>query len=88
MEQPDSQSKLPVPVATPKLINQGFLWVRSRGSSIRTHRFSGVSSVLMAPVFFLEFLLLALLIGMILLIFGLYIMLNLLVSLPRLKKGT
>ncbi len=40
----------------------------------------------MAPVFFLEFLLLALFIGVILLIFGLYVMFNLLASLPRLKK--
>ncbi len=88
MEQPHSQSKLPVPVTAPKVINRGLLWARSRGSSIRTHRFSGVSSVLMAPVFFMEFLLLALLIGIILLIFGLYVMFSLLASLPRLKKGT
>jgi len=86
MDQPNNQSKLPVPVTTPKLINQSILWFRSRGDSIKTHRFSGVSSVLMAPVFFLEFLLLALFIGVILLIFGLYVMFNLLASLPRLKK--
>jgi uncharacterized membrane protein HdeD (DUF308 family) len=42
----------------------------------------------MAPVFMLEFLFLALLIGIILLIFGLYVMFNLLVSLPRLKKSS
>jgi predicted membrane protein len=88
MKQPDNQSKLPVPVNPPKLLNQGFLWIRSRSSSIKTRRFSGISSVLMAPVFMLEFLFLALLIGIILLIFGLYVMFNLLVSLPRLKKGT
>jgi hypothetical protein len=88
MEHAQGQSKLPVLVTTPKLINQGFIWVRSRGNSIRTHRFSGVSSMLMAPVFFMEFLLLALFIGIILLIFGLYVMFSLLASLPRLKKGT
>lgn len=43
---------------------------------------------MMAPLFILEFLFLALLIGIILLIFGLYVMINLLASLPRLKKGT
>jgi predicted membrane protein len=42
----------------------------------------------MAPVFMLEFLFLALLIGIILLIFALYVMFNLLLSLPRLKKGS
>jgi predicted membrane protein len=88
MKQPDSQSRLPVPVSPPKLLNQSFLWIRSRGSSIKTHRFSGISSVLMAPVFVLEFLFLALLIGIILLIFALYVMFNLLISLPRLKKGS
>jgi hypothetical protein len=88
MKQPNNQSKLPVPVNPPKLLNQGFLWIRSRSSSIKTQRFSGISSVLMAPVFMLELLFLALLIGIILLIFGLYVMFNLLVSLPRLKKGT
>jgi len=88
MKQPDSQSKLPVPVAPPKLLNHGFLWIRSRSNSIKTRRFSGISSVLMTPVFALEFLFLVLLIGIILLIFALYVMFNLLVSLPRLKKGT
>jgi hypothetical protein len=88
MKQPDSQSKLPVPVHPPKLLDQSFVWIRSRGSSIKTHRYSGISSVLMAPVFALEFLFLALLIGIILLIFGLYVMFNLLLSLPRLKKGS
>jgi predicted membrane protein len=88
MKQPDSESKLPVPITPPKLLNQGFLWVRGRGSSIKTHRFSGISSVLMAPVLGLEFLFLALLIAIILLIFGLYVMFQLLASLPRLKKGT
>jgi predicted membrane protein len=88
MKEPDSQSKLPVPVHPPKLLNQGFLWIRSRGSSIKTRKFSGISSVLMSPVFMLEFLFLALLIGIILLIFALYVMFNLLISLPRLKKGT
>jgi hypothetical protein len=42
----------------------------------------------MAPVLGLEFLFLALLIAIILLIFGLYVMFQLLASLPRLKKGT
>ena len=55
---------------------------------MKTHRFSGISSVLMAPVFALEFLFLALLIGIILLIFALYVMFHLLISLPKLKKGT
>jgi hypothetical protein len=88
MKQTDDQSKLPVPVTPPKLLNQGFLWIRSRSNSIKTRRFSGISSVLMAPVLGLEFLFLVLLIGIILLIFGLYVMFNLLVSLPRLKKDT
>lgn len=88
MKQPDSQSKLPVPVHPPKLLDQSFVWIRSRGSSIKTRRFSGISSVLMAPVSMLELLFLALLIMIILLIFGLYVMFNLLLSLPRLKKGS
>jgi len=41
----------------------------------------------MLPFFMLEFLFLALLIGLLLLIFALYVIFNLLVSLPRLKKG-
>jgi len=88
MEKREGKSNLPVPVTPPKLLNQGFVWIRSRGNSIRTHRFSGVSSILMAPVFLLEFLFLALLIAIMLLIFGLYITVNMLLSLPRLKKGT
>ena len=88
MKQPDNQSRLPVPVTPPKLLDQGFVWIRSRGNSIKTHRFSGISSVLMAPVLALEFLFLALLIMIILLIFGIYIMFNLLLSLPKLKKGS
>jgi hypothetical protein len=88
MKELDSQSRLPVPVTPPKLLNQGFLWIRSRGSSIRARRFSGISSILTAPIFMLEFLFLAVLIGIILLIFALYVMFNLLLSLPRLKKGT
>jgi hypothetical protein len=88
MKQADGNSKLPVPITPPRLLNQGLVWFRSRGSSLKTHRFSGISSVLMAPVFFLEFLFLALIIGIILLIVALYMMFNLLLSLPRLKKGT
>jgi len=88
MKQTDDQSKLPVPVTPPKLLNQGFVWIQGRGNSIKTHKFSGISSVLMAPVIGMEFLFLALLIAIILLIFGLYVIFNLLVSLPRLKKGT
>jgi len=87
MKELDIQSKLPVPVNPPKLLNQGFLWIRSRGSCIKTRRLSGISSILMTPIFMLEFLFLALLIGIILLIFALYAMFNLLLSLPRLKKG-
>ena len=41
----------------------------------------------MLPILMLEFLFLALLIGILLLIFAIYIMLNLLISLPKLKKG-
>jgi len=87
VKEPDSQSKLPVPVTPPKLINQGFTWIGNRRSFIKTRKFSGISSVLMAPVFMLEFLFLALLIGILLLIFALYVMFSLLSSLPRLKKG-
>ena len=41
----------------------------------------------MMPVFMLEFLFLALLIGILLLILALYVMFNLMISLPRLKRG-
>jgi len=87
MKEPDSQSKLPVPATPPKLINQGFTWIGNRRSFIKTRRSSGISSVLMAPVSMFEFLFLALLIGILLLIFALYVMFSLLISLPRLKKG-
>jgi predicted membrane protein len=87
MKQPDSQSKLPVPVTPPKLINHGFNWIGNRRSFLKTRKSSGVSSILMAPVFTLEFLFLALLIGILLLVFALYVMFNLLISLPRLKKA-
>jgi cell division protein FtsX len=88
MKKPDNQSRFPVPVTPPKLINQGFVWISNRRSFIRTRKFSGISSALMLPFFMLEFLLFALLIGILLLIFALYIMLNFLISLPKLKKGT
>ena len=42
---------------------------------------------MMLPLFMLEFLFLALLIGILLLIFALYVIVNLMISLPRLKKG-
>jgi len=87
MKEPDNQSRLPVPTTPPKLINQGFTWIGNRRSFIRTRKFSGISSILMAPVFMLEFLLLAILIGILLLIFALYVMFNLLISLPKLKRG-
>jgi hypothetical protein len=87
MKQPDSQSRLPVPVSPPKLLNQGFVWISNRRSFIKARKFSGISSILMLPIFMLEFLFLALLIGILLLIFALYIMLSLLISLPKLKKG-
>ncbi|OGN91496.1 MAG: hypothetical protein A2Z70_01495 [Chloroflexi bacterium RBG_13_48_17] len=87
MKEPNSQSRFPVPVAPPKLINQGFVWISNRRSFIKTRKFSGISSVLMLPIFMLEFLFLALLIGILLLIFALYIMINLLISLPKLKKS-
>jgi hypothetical protein len=88
MKEPNSQSRFPVPVTPPKLLNQGFVWIGNRRSFIKTRKFSGISSILMLPIFTLEFLFLALLIGILLLIFALYIMLNLLISLPKLKKGT
>jgi cell division protein FtsX len=87
MKEPDNQSRLPVPATPPKLLNQGFVWISNRRSSIKTKKFSGISSILMLPIFMLEFLFLALLIGILLLIFALYIMFNLLISLPKLKKG-
>jgi len=87
MKQPDSQSMLPVPVTPPKLINQGFTWIGNRRSFIKTKKFSGISSILMMPVFMLEFLFLALLIGILLLILALYVMFNLMISLPKLKRG-
>jgi hypothetical protein len=86
MKQPDNQSRLPVPVSQPKLLNQSFVWISNRRSFIRTRKFSGISSLLMMPIFMLEFLFLALLIGILLLIFALYLMFNLLISLPKLKK--
>jgi len=87
MKEPNSQSRLPVPVTPPTLLNQGFVWISNRRSFIKTRKFSGISSILMLPIFMLEFLFLALLIGVLLLIFALYIMLNLLISLPKLKKS-
>ena len=87
MKEPNSQSSLPVPATPPKLLNQGFVWINNRRSFIKTRKFSGISSILMLPIFMLEFLFLAMLIGILLLIFALYIMLNLLISLPKLKKG-
>ena len=86
MKQLDSQSRLPVPVTPPKLLNQGFVWIGNRRSFIKTRKLSGISSILMMPVFILEFLFLALLIGILLLILALYVMFNLLVSLPKLKR--
>jgi cell division protein FtsX len=88
MKEPNSPSRFPVPVTPPKLLNQGFAWISNRRSFIKTRKFSGISSILMLPVFTLEFFFLALLIGILVLIFALYIMLNLLISLPKLKKGT
>jgi len=87
MKEPDNQSRLPIPVTPPKLINQGFAWISNRRSFIKTRKFSGISSVLMLPLFMLEFLFLALLIGILLLIFALYVIVNLMISLPKLKKG-
>ena len=87
MKEPDNQSRLPIPVTPPKLINQGFAWISNRRSFIKTRKFSGISSVLMLPLFMLEFLFLALLIGILLLIFALYVIVNLMISLPRLKKA-
>jgi len=87
MKEPDSQSKLPVPVTPPRLLDQGFVWIRSRRSLIKTRRFSGISSFLMTPVFMLEFFFLALLITILLLVFALYVIFSLLASLPRLKKA-
>jgi hypothetical protein len=87
MKEPNSQSRLPVPVSPPKLLNQGFVWISNRRSFIKARKLSGISSILMMPIFMLEFLFLALLIGILLLIFALYMMLNLLISLPKLKKG-
>jgi len=87
MKQPDSQSRLPVPVTPPKLLNQGFVWIGNRRSFIKTRKLSGISSILMMPAFMLEFLFLALLISILLLILALYVMFNLLVSLPKLKRG-
>jgi cell division protein FtsX len=87
MKEQNSQSKLPVPVTPPKLLNQGFIWISNRRSFIKTRKFSGISSILMLPVFLLEFLFLALLIGILLLVFALYLMFTLLVSSSKLKKG-
>jgi uncharacterized membrane protein len=87
MQEPDKKSRLPIPVTPPKLINQGFVWISNRRSFIKTRKFSGISSVLMLPIFMLELVFLALLIGLLLLIFALYVIFNLLISLPRLKRG-
>jgi len=87
MKEPDNQSRLPIPVTPPKIFNQGFAWISNHRSFIKTRRFSGISSVLMLPLFMLEFLFLALLIALLLLIFAFYIIFNLLISLPRLKRG-
>jgi hypothetical protein len=87
MKEPDNQSRLPIPVTPPKLINQSFVWISNRRSFIKTRKFSGISSVLTLPIFMLELVFLALLIGLLLLIFALYVIFNLLISLPRLKRG-
>jgi len=87
MKEPDNQSRLPIPVTQPKILSQGFAWISNRRSFIKTRRFSGISSVLTLPLFMLEFFFLALLIALLLLIFAFYIVFNLLISLPRLKRG-
>jgi len=86
MKEIDNQSRLSV-TTPPQLLNQGFIWVNNRRGFIKTRKFSGISSWLMLPAFMLEFLFLALFIGLLLFGFSLYVILNLLTSLPRLRKG-
>jgi len=86
MKEIDNQSRFPV-TTPPQLLNQGFIWVNNRRSFIKTRKFSGISSWLMLPAFMLGFLFLALVIGLLLFAFSLYVIFHLLISLPRLRKG-
>jgi len=85
MEEIGSQSRLPV-TSPPRFVNQGFVWVSNRRTLLKTRRLSGISSFLLLPVFLLEFLFLALIIGLLLLFFALYVIFHLASSLPKLKK--
>ncbi|MBL7209155.1 MAG: hypothetical protein ISS52_03575 [Dehalococcoidia bacterium] len=86
MKETDNQSRLPVTIP-PQILNQGFIWVNSRRGFIKARRLSGISSFLMLPVFLLEFLFLALIIGLLLFFFSLYVIFHLLRSLPGSRKG-
>ena len=72
---------------TPQLLNQGLIWVNNRRSFIKTREASGVSSLLMLPVFAFEFLLIALIMGLLVFSLSLYVIFRLLASLPKLRKG-
>jgi hypothetical protein len=86
MKETDNQSRLPATIP-PQILNQGFIWVNGRRGFIKTRRLSGISSFLMLPVFLLEFLFLALIIGLLLFFFSLYVIFHLLRSLPGSRKG-
>ncbi|TRZ93127.1 MAG: hypothetical protein D4R82_05720 [Dehalococcoidia bacterium] len=86
MKEIDNQSRFPV-TTPPQLLNQGFIWVNNRLSFIKTKKFSEISSWLTLPAFMLGFLFLALIIGLLLFAFSLYVIFHLLISLPSLRKG-
>ncbi len=87
MERANKQLKVPA-VAPTRVLNQTFIWINTKRGLIRTRKFSGVSSVLMLPVFVLGFVFLALIIALLLTLFLVYVMFYLIVSLPRLKKAS
>jgi len=85
MEEANKESRLPI-IAPAQVLNRGFIWINTRRSFIKVRKFSGISSVLMLPVFILGFLFLALIIAVLLTFFLLYVILYFLISLPKLNK--
>jgi len=86
MNEIDNQQRLPVK-ASPQALSHGFIWINNRRSSIKTRRLSGISSLLMLPIFGLELLLLSLIMSLLLFSVSIYVIFRLLASLPKLRKG-
>ena len=85
MEEANKESRLPI-VAPIQVINRGFTWINTRRSFIKVRKFSGISSILMLPVFILGLLFLALIIVLLLTLFLLYVIFYFLIALPKLNK--